>query len=70
MHGQDAVMGGRFAAEIAIMQEMTWSWPDLMAAPSSLVAEIAERVTARNHWQRIKSKQDDAKARSKSKKHG
>lgn len=62
-------MPGQFGAEIAVMQEMAWSWPDLMAAPLDLVGEILERVRARSHWQRIKQKQDEAKARSR-RRHG
>ncbi len=62
-------MPGQFAAEIAVMQEMGWSWPALMAAPIDLVAEIMERVRARSHWQRVKQKQDEARSRSK-RRHG
>ena len=56
MQGQETPMPGQFGAEIAVMQEMAWSWPDLMAAPLDLVGEILERVRARSHWQRIKQK--------------
>lgn len=69
MHGQEASVAGEFAGDIAVMQEMHWSWSDLLAAPINLVEEIAERIQARNHWQRVKSKQEEAKIRSKSK-HG
>jgi hypothetical protein len=60
MHGQDTPVGGQFAAEIVIMQEMHWSWSELLEAPVLLVEEIAERVRARNHWQRVKADQDKA----------
>lgn len=58
MHGQDAPAAGRFAAEITIMQEMNWSWADLLDAPVLLVEEIAERVRARNHWMKVKAERD------------
>lgn len=57
MHDIPTAIPGRYSAEIAVMQEMRWSWPDLLAAPEDLVEEIYERVGARNHWQNEKRKQ-------------
>ena len=63
MRGQAVDMPGRYSAAIAIMQEMSWSWSELCAAPFDLVEEIAWRMDRRQHWQAERAKIDEAKAR-------
>lgn len=66
MHGQTQHADpGRFAVEIDIMQEMHWSWRELCEAPAALLDELVTRLQARRHWTGVKTKQDEAKARSK-----
>lgn len=70
MRGAIVDMPGRYPGEIAVIQEMGWSWPDLCAAPADMVEEIAERMNARARWQGEKEKLDAAKQRQKDLKRG
>lgn len=60
MHGARPVYPGAFASEIVIMQEMGWSWGELMATPYPVVLEIAQRIEAENRWRAEKRKLDEA----------
>jgi hypothetical protein len=42
------VIPGRYPNEIAVMQEMGWSWSDLLDAPADLVDEILTRLAAQS----------------------
>lgn len=64
MQNRSVAMPGRYSGEIAIMQEMGWSWPDLCAAPADLVEEIAYRMERRLHWQEQREKLDAAKRKA------
>lgn len=43
MHERSVPMPGRYATEIAVMQEMNWSWAELQEAPYDLVEEVLVR---------------------------
>lgn len=55
----------RYGDEIAIMQEMNWSYTDLMATPMELVEEVMERMAARRRWERERRKRDEAHSKKK-----
>lgn len=69
MHGQTPALESRYGAALAVMQEMHWSWPDLIAAPFDLVQEIEARLAARQHWESLKAKQDKARAQAQAGQH-
>lgn len=58
-------MPGRYAAELAVMEEMSWSWRELGEAPADLVEEILVRRGARLHWERERAKLDRQKSRQR-----
>ena len=70
MRGASVDMPGRYSGAIAVMQEMSWSWPDLCAAPADLVEEILHRMNMQMHWQHERDKLDEAKRRAQEAKHG
>lgn len=55
----------RYGVEIAVMQEMDWSYNDLMATPMELVEEVIERMSARQRWERERRKRDEARSNKK-----
>lgn len=61
MHGVRADVRTRYDVEIAVMQEMNWSYQDLCLAPDDLVEEILVRRDARITWERKKHEQDKAR---------
>ena len=65
MHDARYEVQTRYGVEIAIMQEMNWSYADLMATPMELVEEAMERMTARQRWERERRKRDEARSRNK-----
>ena len=70
MQGASVAMPGRYASEIAVMQEMAWSWPDLCAAPADLVEEILHRMNRTAHWQNERAKLDKSREAQKAPQHG
>ncbi len=64
MHEQGSPDPGRYGIEYTICSEMGWSWTDLQNAPADFVAEIAERLHLRNHWQQQRRKLEESKANS------
>lgn len=52
----------RYGDELAVMQEMSWSWRDLQDAPADLVEEIRVRRAARLHWEAERAKLEKARA--------
>lgn len=48
---------GRFGREFMLMREMGWSWDDLLNTPFPVLEEIAERLSAINHWERVANEQ-------------
>jgi hypothetical protein len=58
-------MPGRYSLELAVMDEMGWSWSELQAAPVDLVEEILQRRAARMHWERERARLDKAKQSAK-----
>lgn len=56
-------MPGRYALELAVIEETHWSWQALMEAPADLVDEILVRRGARLHWERQRARLDAQKAK-------
>lgn len=65
MQGLRVPLPGRYVSEIAVMREMGWSWPELMAAPADLVEQLLEERAARSHWEGEKAKIDASKAKAR-----
>lgn len=65
MQGVGQPLQLRYGPEVTVMQEMGWSWPDLLAAPHDLVEELTARLDARQHWQRERDKRDKAMAQQR-----
>lgn len=57
MDGVNQPIPGDYAVEIAVMQEMGWSWSAYCEAPADLVDEIVMRMEARARWQETKRKE-------------
>lgn len=55
---------GRYAAAIAVMEHMHWSYEDYCAAPEDLIEELETRLAADAHWRHEKEKRDEAKRRA------
>lgn len=47
--------------EYTVMSEMSWSWRDLLDAPTDLVQEIAWRVHSDRKWRAKKQQIDSVK---------
>ena len=56
MHDLAKPVPGRYAGMINVMEEMHWSWRDVMEAPADLVEEIGVRMEARGRWMEMKKK--------------
>jgi len=65
MRNQSQPMPGRYAVELAVIEETGWSWQALLAAPADLVEEILVRRGARLHWERERARLDEAKAKKR-----
>jgi len=65
MRNQSLPMPGRYAVELAVIEETGWSWQELLAAPADLVEEILVRRGARMHWERERARLDEAKAKKR-----
>lgn len=65
MHDARYEVQTRYGVEIAVMQEMNWSYEDLMATPMELVEEVIERMNARQRWERERRKRDEARSNKK-----
>jgi IS5 family transposase len=61
MRNTAAPMPGRYAVELAVMDEMGWSWQALQSAPADLVEEILVRRGARLHWEEQRQRLDKQK---------
>lgn len=62
MRNRSQPMPGRYAVEIAVIEETGWSWQELLAAPADLVEEILVRRGARLHWERERARLDEQRA--------
>lgn len=51
-------MPGRYAVELAVIEETGWSWQELQAAPADLVEEILVRRDRRMHWESERNRLD------------
>ena len=58
-------MPGRYALELAVIEETHWSWQALMEAPADLVDEILVRRGARLHWEHKRARMNAQKARQR-----
>lgn len=65
MRDVSSAMPGRYAIELAVMEEMGWGWRELGEAPADLVEEILVRRERRSHWERERRKLDEAKQRKR-----
>lgn len=45
---------GRYSVEIAVCQEMGWTYHDLMSTPADMVDEILVRMNAQGKAERIR----------------
>lgn len=54
-------MPGRYAVELAVIDETGWSWQELQAAPADLVEEMLERRQIRMRWERERARLDRQK---------
>jgi hypothetical protein len=48
----------RYGVLLAIMERYGWKWRDLCESPNDLVEEIAQRITAEQHWTAERNKRD------------
>jgi hypothetical protein len=48
----------RYGVLLAIMERYGWTWRDLCESPNDLVEEIAQRITAEQHWTAERNKRD------------
>lgn len=46
--GVPSLIGGRYAIEISVCQEMGWTYADLLSTPADMVDEIIVRMNAQN----------------------
>ena len=51
---------GRYDLEIVLMQEMGWSWRELMETPADLVEELALRHSLEAKWRRERRNMEKA----------
>lgn len=61
---------GRYSAAIAVMQEMHWSWSDLLAAPPDLLEEILHRRECIERWRAEREKLERSRRKTEASKHG
>lgn len=57
-------MPGRYAVELAVIDETGWSWEQVQAAPADLIEELLERRGARMKWERERARLDREKAKA------
>lgn len=65
MHDARYEVQTRYGVEIAVMQEMNWSYEDLLVTPMELIEEVIERMNARQRWERERRKRDEARTNKK-----
>ena len=65
MRGAAEPMPGRYAVELAVIDETGWSWEQVQRAPADLIEELLERRGARMHWEAERARMDEEKARQR-----
>jgi hypothetical protein len=65
MQDVDEATPTRYGILIAIMREYHWSWQDILNAPSDLIQEIGQRLSAEYHWRSAKQDFDSDMAKQR-----
>jgi len=65
--GVPTPIGGRYAVEIAVCQEMGWTYTQLMETPADMVDEIVIRLNAQGKAERRRHEIQEQKRRSRGK---
>lgn len=65
--GVPTPVGGRYAVEIAVCQEMGWTYAQLMGTPADMVDEIVIRLNAQGKAEMRRQKLQEQKSKSKGK---
>lgn len=65
--GVPSPIGGRYAIEITVCEQMGWTYAQLMDTPADMVDEIVIRLNAQNKAEQQRHKQQEQKRRIKGK---
>jgi len=65
--GVPSPIGGRYPVEISVMQEMGWSYAELLATPADMVDEIVVRMNAQSRAERQRQLMQQQRAQQKGK---
>ncbi len=62
--GVPSPIGGRYAVEITVCEQMGWTYTDLMNTPADMVDEIVIRLNAQGKAEQRRHKLQEQKSRS------
>lgn len=65
--GVPSPVGGRYAVEITVCEQMGWTHADLMATPADMVDEIVVRLNAQHNAERRRRDMDTQRQQNRSK---
>lgn len=65
--GVPSPVGGRYAVEITVCEQMGWTYADLMNTPADMVDEIVIRLNAQSKAEQRRHKLQEQKSKSKGK---
>lgn len=65
--GVPSPVGGRYAVEITVCEQMGWTYADLMNTPADMVDEIVIRLNAQGKAEQRRHKMQEQKSKSKGK---
>ena len=63
INGVPMAIPGRYSMEIAVCEQMGWTYADLMSTPADMVDEIVVRMSAQGNAERIRHRIEASKGK-------